>query len=38
MKIVRIMVALVFVVCFASISMAAQSDAEVEKEIMEFVQ
>jgi len=33
-KIVRIMVALVFVVCFASISMAAQSDADVEKEIM----
>jgi uncharacterized protein (TIGR02246 family) len=38
MKIVRIMVALVFVVSFAGISMAAQSDADVEKEIMEFVQ
>ena len=38
MKIVRIMVALVFVVCFAGISVAAQSDADVEKEIMEFVQ
>ena len=38
MKIVRIMVALVFVVSFAGISLAAETDVDTDKELMEFVQ
>ena len=38
MKMIRVMMALVFVVSLANFALATETDADTDKELMEFVQ